>query len=171
MKQRCAAAVLVFLCADSLFAVDPAEGYWLGVDDKTGEVMAGWEVYQKGGFLLGEMLSARDITETVIAARVRDSYPGFPLSGKVSAMPVLGTPGFLACGGKTPDAGLTVLSSTLMTETFTSARLRIIRLTVKSFPLKHWNCAGRLSFLAAASIGAEPRWRKPRVCGSNFGTA
>jgi len=92
MKQRYAAAVLVFLCADSLFAVDPAEGYWLGVDDKTGEVMAGWEVYQKGGFLLGEILSARDVTETVIAARVRDSYPGFPLSGKVSAMPVLGTP-------------------------------------------------------------------------------
>jgi uncharacterized protein (DUF2147 family) len=73
-------------------AADRAEGYWLGVDEKNGEVMAGWEVYQQDGFLLGKLLSARGITGTETASGCKDRYPGFPLSGKVSAMPVLGTP-------------------------------------------------------------------------------
>jgi len=92
MKQRCAAIVLAFFCAGALSAADPAEGYWLGVDDKSGEVLAGWEIYQDGGLLLGKMLSARGVAATERASRVKDSYPGFPVSGKVSAMPVLGTP-------------------------------------------------------------------------------
>ena len=83
--------VLVVIAAASLTA-DPVEGYWVSVDDKTGKITAGWEIYQQGGKLFGKILSLSDFDQTVPAANCKDSYPGFPLQGKVSAMRVVGSP-------------------------------------------------------------------------------
>jgi uncharacterized protein (DUF2147 family) len=92
MTKFLATAIFVFLCAGAAFAADPVEGFWLSVNDKTGEVQSGWEVYQSNGALVGKMISAVGWTETDKAARCRESYPGFPIAGKVNLLPVLGTP-------------------------------------------------------------------------------
>jgi uncharacterized protein (DUF2147 family) len=49
-------------------------------------------MYQSGGKLFGKMLSLSGFPQTVKAERCKDSYRGFPLDGKVSQMPVVGTP-------------------------------------------------------------------------------
>jgi len=72
------------------FAADPAEGFWLSIDEQSGIVTAGWEVYQEEGKLYGRILSMRAAPR--LADRCRDSYPGFPITGKVNEMPVIGTP-------------------------------------------------------------------------------
>jgi uncharacterized protein (DUF2147 family) len=73
-------------------SADPAEGFWISIDDKTGAAESGWEFYQVDGVLLGKMLSGLGQTPAVLAVKCRDSYRGFPIAGKVSAMPMLGTP-------------------------------------------------------------------------------
>ncbi|MDR2159610.1 MAG: DUF2147 domain-containing protein [Treponema sp.] len=88
---------IVFLCmfvigAGIAFAADPAEGFWLSVDDKTGKVTAGWEIYQQGGKLFGKVLSTADHQPGVKATACKESYKGFPLTGKVNQMNVAGTP-------------------------------------------------------------------------------
>ncbi len=71
---------------------DPVEGFWLSVDDASGKITAGWQIYQEGGKLYGKILSLADYPEGVIAVRCNENYRGFPVAGKVNAMPVAGTP-------------------------------------------------------------------------------
>jgi uncharacterized protein (DUF2147 family) len=87
----------VLLCAllglgGICFAADPAEGYWLSVDEKTGKVTAGWEIYQEGGKLYGKILSTADHPPGQLADKCNESYRGFPVAGKVNQMPVAGPP-------------------------------------------------------------------------------
>ncbi|MDR2516709.1 MAG: DUF2147 domain-containing protein [Spirochaetaceae bacterium] len=82
---------IIFLCGVvSLFA-DPAEGYWISVDDKTGRVTAGWHVYEEAGVLYGRILSIADFPQDTPALSCKESYPDFPLPGKVNEMRVVGT--------------------------------------------------------------------------------
>ena len=73
-------------------AQDQVEGYWLSIDDQTGEVTAGWRIYQEGGRLYGMILSMTAYSKDVLAEYCRDSYQGFPIAGRVNQMPVVGTP-------------------------------------------------------------------------------
>ena len=73
-------------------AGDPAEGCWLSVDEKSGEVTAGWEIYQKDGILYGRILSAAGKPRDKLADKCRESYAGFPVPGTVNAMTVVNTP-------------------------------------------------------------------------------
>jgi uncharacterized protein (DUF2147 family) len=82
----------LFCTAVFCFADDPAEGFWLSIDEKTNKVTAGWHIYQEGGRLFGKILSMADFSSDVRAERCRDTYPGFPVAGRVSQMPVVGTP-------------------------------------------------------------------------------
>jgi uncharacterized protein (DUF2147 family) len=82
--------VLVVVAAASL-AADPVEGYWISVDDKTGKLNAGWEIYLQGGKLFGRILSIADFPQTEKASACKASYPGFPAAGKVNEMTVVGT--------------------------------------------------------------------------------
>ena len=84
--------LLFFLAGTALCFADPVEGFWLSVDEKTNKVTAGWQIYQEGGKLYGKILSISTYPKGVLAYRCRDSYSGFPVSGKVSVMPVAGTP-------------------------------------------------------------------------------
>jgi len=70
---------------------DPAEGYWLSVDEKTGKVTGGWHIFVEGDKMLGRVLSMADYSPDILALRCKDSYPGFPTPGKVNQMPVAGT--------------------------------------------------------------------------------
>jgi uncharacterized protein (DUF2147 family) len=84
--------LLFSLAVGFCFAADPVEGFWLSVDDKTGQVTAGWHIYSQGNTLFGKLLSTADHPQNVVAERCKDSYPGFPVAGKVSQMTVVGTP-------------------------------------------------------------------------------
>ncbi|MDR0313752.1 MAG: DUF2147 domain-containing protein [Treponema sp.] len=92
MKKIIATVSIMIIYAGTVFAVDPAEGYWLSVDSRTGEIQSGWEIYVSNGKLLGKMLSGLGITAADIASKCRESYANFPIPGRVNQMPVLGTP-------------------------------------------------------------------------------
>ena len=92
MKKIVATLIVIFICAVAAFAADPVEGFWLSVDDKTGEIKSGWEIYESNGYMYGKMLSAVGFTSATRALRCRDSYAGFPIAGKVNQLPLLGTP-------------------------------------------------------------------------------
>jgi uncharacterized protein (DUF2147 family) len=80
------------LIAGFCFAEDPVEGYWVNVDGKTGKITTGWEIYQEGGKLYGRILSVAGSPRDSKAEKCKDSYPDFPVPGKVNQMPVGGTP-------------------------------------------------------------------------------
>jgi len=82
----------LFFATPQAKAQDLAEGFWLSVDEKTNKTTAGWHIYQEGGKLLGKVLSMADYPRTVLASKCKESYPGFPVAGKVNQMPVVGTP-------------------------------------------------------------------------------
>jgi len=92
MKKILVTVIFMVVCAAAAFAADPAEGFWLSVDGKTGEIQSGWEIYASNGYLYGKMLSAVGCSPTDKAARCRDSYANFPIDGKVNQLPVFGTP-------------------------------------------------------------------------------
>ena len=71
---------------------DPAEGFWLSVDEKSGKITAGWHIYEESGKLFGKILSMADLPKTTLAEKCKESYAGFPVAGKVNQMTVVGTP-------------------------------------------------------------------------------
>ncbi|MDR2404634.1 MAG: DUF2147 domain-containing protein [Spirochaetaceae bacterium] len=90
MKNR-AFLGLILLLGSSLFA-DPAEGFWLSVDEQTGKITAGWELFQENGKLLGRILSIAGHPQDIKASACRESYRGFPRTGKVNELPIVGPP-------------------------------------------------------------------------------
>jgi uncharacterized protein (DUF2147 family) len=92
MKKIITAAIVMLIYTGAVFAADPAEGFWLSVDDKTGEIKSGWEIYESNGYLYGKMLSAVGFSSDTKAARCRESYANFPIAGKVNQLPLLGPP-------------------------------------------------------------------------------
>ena len=92
MKKTIILFLVFFIAIGFCFASDPAEGFWLSVDEKTGKVTAGWQIYQEEGLLYGKILSFSDKSGGFIADKCKESYAGFPIPGKVNQMPVLGTP-------------------------------------------------------------------------------
>ena len=91
MKKLFVLALLAVVAAGTAFAADPAEGFWISVDEKTGKATAGWEIYIQNGKLYGRILSVAGKPQDVKADACKDSYRGFPAAGKVSEMPVVGT--------------------------------------------------------------------------------
>jgi uncharacterized protein (DUF2147 family) len=92
MKKIIVMLIALVIVTGFGFAADPVEGFWLSVDEKTGEVTAGWQIYQEGGVLYGKILSFSDKSGGDYAVNCRDSYPGFPVPGRVSQMHLIGTP-------------------------------------------------------------------------------
>jgi uncharacterized protein (DUF2147 family) len=92
MRKTFSLFVLFLTVSGLCFSADPLEGFWLSIDEKTNEITAGWQIYQEGGKLYGKILSSKQGSKNELAAKCKDSYPDFPVQGKVSAMPVFGTP-------------------------------------------------------------------------------
>jgi len=92
MKKFTAVLIFMSIAAVCFAQSDPAEGYWLSIDEKTSEVTAGWHIYQEGGRLYGKIVSISTESPGVKADKCKDGYPGFPVAGKVNQMPVAGTP-------------------------------------------------------------------------------
>jgi len=92
MKKIITAVIAVLISTGTAFAADPVEGFWMSVDDKTGEIKSGWEIYESNGSLYGKMLSVAGFSSATRAARCRESYAKFPVAGKVNQLPLLGPP-------------------------------------------------------------------------------
>ena len=92
MKKIALFSAVLFFASVFCFGIDPAEGFWLSLDDKTGKATGGWEIYVLEGKLYGRVLSLADQPQGAVASRCRESYRGFPIAGKVNEMPVVGTP-------------------------------------------------------------------------------
>jgi uncharacterized protein (DUF2147 family) len=102
MKKFITAIVIISLCATAAFAADPAEGFWLSVDNRTGEIQSGWEIYESNGYLYGKLLSAIGCSSTDKAVKCRDSYANFPITGKVNQLPVFGPPWIFGLSRESP---------------------------------------------------------------------
>jgi uncharacterized protein (DUF2147 family) len=92
MKKFITAVIVLFVYAGAGFAADPIEGFWMSVDPITKEIQSGWEMYERNGYMYGKMLSAVRCSPTDKAHKSNDSYPDFPIAGKVNELPILGTP-------------------------------------------------------------------------------
>jgi uncharacterized protein (DUF2147 family) len=104
--KRLPALMLVMCCTGFIWAAegDPAEGFWLSVDDKTGEIQSGWHIYQENGLLYGKMLSAINCTASDKAIKCRSSYEDFPIAADVKQLPVLGSPWIFGLRQVSPGA-------------------------------------------------------------------
>jgi uncharacterized protein (DUF2147 family) len=91
MKKFTGLLVLALALAGYCFALDPAEGFWISVDEKTGKTTAGWEIFVQNGKLFGRICSVAGHPQDVKATNCNASYKGFPASGKVNEMTVVGT--------------------------------------------------------------------------------
>ncbi|MDR2471615.1 MAG: DUF2147 domain-containing protein [Treponema sp.] len=91
MMRKIFALVLFTASAALTFAADPAEGFWVSIEEKTGKPAAGWEIYIQNGRLYGRILSIAGFSQDTRAANCRDNYRDFPVQGRVSEMPVVGT--------------------------------------------------------------------------------
>ena len=91
MKKLLVIFIAMFFMSAFCFAADPAEGFWVSVDEKTGKMTAGWEIYIVGDKLFGRILSVTGHPQDVKAANCKESYKGFNVPGKVNEMPVVGT--------------------------------------------------------------------------------
>ena len=92
MKKIIILFLIIFVVTGICFAADPVEGFWISFDEKTGEATAGWHIYVEGDKLYGKMLSFTNKSKGLIAINCKDTYPDFPIVGKVSEMPYLETP-------------------------------------------------------------------------------
>jgi uncharacterized protein (DUF2147 family) len=91
MKKFTVLSVLALVLTGYCFTLDPAEGFWISVDEKTGKTTAGWEIFVQNGKLFGRICSVADHPQDVKASNCNDSYKGFPTPGKVNEMTVVGT--------------------------------------------------------------------------------
>jgi uncharacterized protein (DUF2147 family) len=90
--KKCVFFLILAIGAGFCFADDPAVGYWISVDDKTGRQTASWELYLENGGLQGRILAISGYPADIKAMMCKKSYPGFPVSGNVNEMTVVGTP-------------------------------------------------------------------------------
>ncbi len=92
MKKIIAVLAGLLLFGTLCFAADPAEGFWLSVDEKTNEETAGWKIWQEGGKLCGKILSVAGKPQDEKATGGKGkSYDNFMKGTDVGTIQVVGT--------------------------------------------------------------------------------
>ena len=92
MKKIIALFAAVLLVGTMCFAADPAEGFWISVDEKTNEATAGWQIWQQGGKLSGKILSIADKPQDQIADGGKGKhYDNFMNNADVGTLMTVGT--------------------------------------------------------------------------------
>jgi uncharacterized protein (DUF2147 family) len=105
MKRIITVFTLLLLLSGTVFASDPAEGYWISWDEKNNKATGGWYIHvNDDGMMYGEMLSATGFTPQTKAygAKGKKPYKKFPVAGKPEDMPLVGTP-WIFCMKKVKD--------------------------------------------------------------------
>ena len=91
MKKYLLCFFIVAFISAFVFATDSVEGFWISVDEKTGQQTAGWEIWQENGLLNGKILSAADVKAEDTAGGNGKSYDNFQNGAKVNTIKVIGT--------------------------------------------------------------------------------
>ena len=92
MKKIIAIFAILLLAGTLCFAADPAEGFWISVDEKTNSDTAGWKIWQEGGKLYGKILSVAGIPQDTKATGGKGkSYDNFMNGADVGTLPSVGT--------------------------------------------------------------------------------
>ena len=92
MKKWAALLTMLCMAAAFCFAADPAEGYWISYDEKTGKATAGWKIWEEGGELKGEITSLADLPQDQLAtAGTGKSYADFYHGTDIGTLSSVGT--------------------------------------------------------------------------------
>ena len=92
MKKLTAIFAALVLAGTFCFAADPAEGFWISVDEKSNKATAGWEIQEKGGKLTGQILSVADQPQDVLATGgAGKHYDNFMNNADIGTLPSVGT--------------------------------------------------------------------------------
>lgn len=91
MKKFLLCFFVLFFISGFIFATDSVEGFWISVDEKSGEQTAGWEIWQEDGLLNGKILAAADVTADETAGGKGKSYDNFQNGVDVNTVKVIGT--------------------------------------------------------------------------------
>lgn len=91
MKKYLLCFFIVAFISAFIFATDSVEGFWISVDEKSGEQTAGWEIWQEDGLLNGKILAAADVTANETAGGKGKSYDNFQNGVDVNTVKVIGT--------------------------------------------------------------------------------
>ncbi len=92
MKKLFIITSVLFLFTCTLYAADPALGFWKSIDDASGEITAGWEVYEDNGILYGKILKVVGQPADALATACEGPYKDFPIAGDTSKMTLINTP-------------------------------------------------------------------------------
>jgi uncharacterized protein (DUF2147 family) len=95
MKIKLSVLALItafFISVPFGFALDPVEGYWDSIDDKTNEVTAKWHIYADGNTLFGKIVFLVGFDPEIKADLCKGPYENFPVTGDTSSMTIVGTP-------------------------------------------------------------------------------
>ncbi len=92
MKKFLAILAGLILFGTMCFALDPAEGYWLSIDEKTNEETAGWKIWVENGKLYGKILSlaGKPLDEMTTGGKGK-SYDNFMNGVDVGTLRTVGT--------------------------------------------------------------------------------
>ena len=92
MKKITAILAALILTGTFCFAADPAEGYWISVDEKTNKATAGWQIQEKSGKLTGQIISVADHPQDELATGGAGKHYDNFMNGKdVGTVPTVGT--------------------------------------------------------------------------------
>lgn len=92
MKKLIALVASVLLLGTMCFAADPAEGYWISVDEKTNQPTAGWQIWEHGGKLNGKILSVADAPQDTKAEGAKGKhYDNFMNNVDIGTLTSVGT--------------------------------------------------------------------------------
>ena len=92
MKKLAAIILAMAVCMTAVFAADPAEGFWISVDEKTNKDTAGWQIWEQGGKLYGKILSVADLPQDVKATGGKGkSYDNFMNGTDIGTLTSVGT--------------------------------------------------------------------------------
>lgn len=92
MKKLITIIAALLLIGGLCFAADPAEGYWISVDEKTNQPTAGWQIWEQNGKLSGKILSVAGKPQDGIADGGKGKkYDNFMNGVDVGTLPSVGT--------------------------------------------------------------------------------
>ncbi|GHV88496.1 hypothetical protein AGMMS50267_08560 [Spirochaetia bacterium] len=156
MKRAIILCTVLLLQTVLCFAADPVEGYWVSVDDKTGKITAGWEMYVSDGILYGKMHSMADVPQDLVAVKCRESYRGFPVPGKVNQLRIIGIPWIYGLTSEKPGQWRGGYIIDASTGSIYNCKITYRAADGKKFPVDVLEMRGEIGL----GIGGSQYWRK-----------
>ena len=92
MKKIIAALAALLLVGTMCFAADPAEGFWISIDEKSNQPTAGWQIQVSGNKLSGKIVSVAGKPQDVKATGGKGkSYDNFMNGADIGGLTSVGT--------------------------------------------------------------------------------